>query len=94
MRVPVSNLLGSEAEDVTMMQDGIVVGRIALAMGSLGAAERGRSEMFNCGDERVISGQKLVECQVFADAVARSRMEIDQLRAFVMRVTWMIENTS
>jgi acyl-CoA dehydrogenase len=91
VRVPAVNLLGREGEGFTLMQGGIGVGRIALSMGSLGAAERGLAEMCKWGDERVISGQKLVERQVFADAVARSRMEIDQFRAFVMRVTWMIE---
>jgi len=91
VRVPVANLLGQEGEGFTMMQSGIGVGRIALAMGSIGAAERALFEMCRWGDERVISGQKLAERQVFADAVARSRMEIEQLRAYVMRTAWLIE---
>ena len=91
VRVPVANMLGQEGEGFTMMQSGIGVGRIALAMGSIGAAERGLFEMCRWGDERVISGQKLAERQVFADAVARSRMEIEQCRAYVMRTAWLIE---
>ena len=91
VRVPVANLLGKEGEGFMLMQSGIGVGRIALAMGSIGAAERGLTEMCKWGDERIISGQKLVERQVFSDAVARSRMEIDQFRAYVMRTAWMIE---
>ncbi len=65
--------------------------RVALGMGSLGAAERGLYEMCKWGDERVISGQKLAERQVFADAVARSRMEINQFRACIMRTAWLIQ---
>ena len=91
VRVPVGNRLGQEGEGFLLMQSGIGVGRIALAMGSLGAAERGLREMCKWGDERTISGQKLAERQVFTDAVARSRMEIEQFRAYVMRTAWMIE---
>jgi acyl-CoA dehydrogenase len=91
VRVPVENLLGREGEGFTLMQGGIGVGRIALGMGSLGAAERGLYEMCKWGDERVISGQKLSERQVFSDAVARSRMEINQFRAFIMRAAWLIQ---
>jgi len=91
VRVPVGNLLGREGEGFTLMQSGMGIGRIALAMGSIGAAERGLYEMCRWGDERVISGQKLVERQVFTDAVARSRMEIEQCRAYVMRTAWAIE---
>jgi len=91
VRVPVGNLLGREGEGFTLMQSGIGVGRIALAMGSIGAAERALREMCRWGDERTISGQKLAERQVFTDAVARSRMEIEQFRAYVMRTAWLIE---
>lgn len=91
VRVPVENLLGKEGEGFLMMQAGIGIGRIALAMASVGAAERGLMEMCRWADERVISGQKLSDRQVFADAVARSRMEIDQCRSHVLRTAWLIE---
>jgi acyl-CoA dehydrogenase len=91
VRVPVENLLGREGEGFTLMQAGIGVGRVALGMGSLGAAERGLYEMCKWGDERVISGQKLADRQVFADAVARSRMEINQFRAYIMRTAWLVQ---
>ena len=91
VRVPIDNLLGKEGEGFALMQGGFGVGRIALAMGAIGAAERALREMCQWGDERVISGQKLSDRQVFTDAVARSRTEIDQFRAFVMRTAWMLE---
>jgi acyl-CoA dehydrogenase len=91
VRVPAENLLGKEGEGFLMMQAGIGIGRIALAMGSLAAAERGLAEMCKWADERVISGQKLSDRQVFTDAVARSRMEIDQCRSHVVRTAWLIE---
>jgi acyl-CoA dehydrogenase len=87
----VANLLGKEGDGFTLMQAGIGIGRIALGMGSIGAAERGLMEMCRWGDERVISGVKLADRQVFADAVARSRMEIEQFRALVLRTAWMME---
>jgi acyl-CoA dehydrogenase len=91
VRVPVENLLGREGEGFALMQGFMGIGRIALAMGSLGAAERGLRELCKWGDERVISGQRLAERQLFTDAVARSRAEIDQFRAYVMRTAWLIE---
>jgi acyl-CoA dehydrogenase len=91
VRVPAGNLLGREGEGFALMQGGIGIGRIALGMGSIGAAERGLYEMCKWGDERTISGRKLVERQVFTDAVARSRMEIEQFRAYVLRTAWMLE---
>ncbi len=48
-------------------------------------------EMCRWGDERVISGKKLADRQLFTDAVAKSRIEIDQFRALVTRTAWMIE---
>ena len=91
VRVPVMNLLGKQGEGFALMQGGFGVGRIALAMGAIGAAERAIREMCQWGDERIISGQKLSDRQVFTDAIARSRAEIDQFRAFVMRTAWMLD---
>jgi len=91
VRVPVENLLRTEGVGFLMLQAGIRIGRIALAMASVGAAERGLMEMCRWADERVISGQKLSDRQVFTDAVARSRMEIDQCRSHVLRTAWLIE---
>lgn len=91
VRVPVRNLLGKEGDGFKLMQSGIGVGRIVLSLQSIGAAERGLREMCKWGDERILSGQPLSERQVFGDAVARSRTEIDQFRAYVLRVAWMIE---
>lgn len=91
VRVPVDHLLGKEGEGFAMMQANMGIGRIAIAMGGVGAAERALREMCRWGDERVISGQKLSERGVFADAVARSRMEIDQMRSHVLRTAWLID---
>jgi acyl-CoA dehydrogenase len=91
VRVPVENLLGKEGEGFAMMQANMGIGRIAIAMGGVGAAERALREMCKWGDERIISGQKLSERGVFVDAVARSRMEIDQMRSHVLRTAWMID---
>ncbi|MET0985237.1 MAG: acyl-CoA dehydrogenase family protein, partial [Steroidobacteraceae bacterium] len=91
VRVPADNLLGKEGEGFAMMQANMGIGRIAIAMGSIGAAERALHEMCKWGDERVISGQKLSERGVFMDAVARSRMEVEAVRAHVMRTAWLID---
>lgn len=91
VRVPVEYLLGREGAGFAMMQANMGIGRIAIAMGSIGAAERALSEMCRWADERVISGQKLSDRGVFLDAVASSRMEIDQVRSHVLRTAWLID---
>ena len=93
VRVPIANLLGKEGEGFTMMQSGIGVGRIALAMGSIGAAERGLFEMCRWGDVYMSSPARsspIGRCSL-TPVSARSRMEIEQCRAYVMRTAWLIE---
>ena len=87
VRIPVANLIGNEGEGFLMMQSTLGVGRIQLGMGAIGAAERAMREMCSWVETRMIGGRPLVDRQVVTDAIARSRIEIDACRAFILQTT-------
>jgi len=92
VRVPVTNLLGEEGMGFQLMQAGLGFGRVQIGMGSVGAAERALREMCQRVDERIIGGRPLAERGVVADAIARSRIEIEQARLLVLKTAWLLDN--
>jgi len=91
VRVPVSNRIGGEGEGFLMMQSTLGVGRIQLGMSAVGAAERAMIEMCRWVETRVIGGQPLAARGVVTDAIARSRIEIDAARAFILQTARRME---
>lgn len=91
VRVPVANRIGAEGEGFLMMQSTLGVGRIQLGMGAIGAAERAMREMCGWVEKRVIGGRPLSDRQVVTDAIARSRIEIDAARAFILQTARRME---
>lgn len=85
VRVPATNRIGGEGEGFLMMQSTLGVGRIQLGMGAVGAAERAMMEMCRWAETRVIGGRPLADRGVVTDAIARSRIEIDAARAFILQ---------
>lgn len=92
VRIPASNLIGKEGEGFLMMQATLGVGRIQLGMGAMGAAERAMMEMCRWVETRIIGGRPLVDRQVVTDAIARSRIEIDACRAFILQTATRIQD--
>lgn len=91
VRVPASYLLGQEGAGFSLMQATLGYGRIQLAMNGVGAAERAMSELCAWAEGRIIGGKPLADRGVVTDAIARSRMEIDQVRALVMYTAELID---
>jgi acyl-CoA dehydrogenase len=91
VRIPVANRLGNEGEGFLMMQSTLGVGRIQLGMGAIGAAERAVREMCRWVETRIIGGRPLSDRQVVTDAIARSRIEIDAARAFIVQTAQRME---
>ncbi|HTT83787.1 MAG TPA: acyl-CoA dehydrogenase family protein [Rhizomicrobium sp.] len=91
VRVPVENLLGAEGTGFAMMQTTLGFGRVQLGMGSVGAAERALAEMCSWVEKRIIGGKPLVERGVVIDAIARSRIEIEQARRHVLHTAWLLQ---
>jgi acyl-CoA dehydrogenase len=91
VRVPVTNLLGEEGMGFAMMQTTLGFGRVQLGMGSVGAAERAVAEMCSWVEKRIIGGKPLAERGVVIDAIARSRIEIEQARQHILHTAWLLQ---
>ena len=74
-----------------MMQTTLGFGRIQLGMGSVGYAERALSELCSWVDSRIIGGKPLVDRGVVLDAIARSRIEIDQARQHIINTARLLQ---
>lgn len=92
VRIPVDYLIGNEGEGFMMMQSTLGIGRVQLGMGAVGAAERAMMEMCKWVESRIIAGRALADRGVIRDAIARSRIEIDQARAFILQTVERMEN--
>jgi acyl-CoA dehydrogenase len=92
VRIPVSNRIGNEGEGFLMMQSTLGVGRIQLGMGAMGTCERAMMEMCGWVESRIIGGKPLSERGVVIDAIARSRIEIDACRAFILQTAKRMES--
>ncbi|QQN75294.1 acyl-CoA dehydrogenase family protein [Croceicoccus sp. YJ47] len=91
VRVPAENLIGEEGHGFVLMQSTLGVGRIQLGMGAIGTAERAMMELCRWADNRIIGGEPLAARGVVTDAIARSRIEIEAARAFILQSAHRME---
>jgi acyl-CoA dehydrogenase len=91
VRLPVDNLLGDEGDGFRIAQARLGPGRIHHAMRAIGMAERALALMVDRASRRVAFGGPLADQGVVQDLIARSRIEIDQVRLYVYRTAWLID---
>jgi acyl-CoA dehydrogenase len=91
VHVPTANLLGSAGNGFAIAQARLGPGRIHHAMRAIGMAERALAYMIDRATERTTFGKRLADQGVVQELIARSRIEIDQVRMYVYNAAWLID---
>ncbi|HET9196841.1 MAG TPA: acyl-CoA dehydrogenase family protein [Solirubrobacterales bacterium] len=90
-RVPKGNLLGERGAGFAVAQDRLGPGRIHHCMRAIGTAERAHEMMCRRANERTAFGGPLGDKQFVQEAIAASRMEIDQARLLTLYAAWKMD---
>jgi acyl-CoA dehydrogenase len=93
VRVPVENILGEVAGGFAMAQARLGPGRIHHCMRSIGMAERALELMCARARDRVAFGKPLAEQGTVQEAIANSRIEIDQARLYTLHAAWLMDTS-
>jgi acyl-CoA dehydrogenase len=91
VRVPADAVLGGEGEGFALAQGRLGPGRMHYAMRAVGFAERALELMCRRTLARTAFGGPLSEQGVVREWIARSRIEIEQLRLLVLKSAWLMD---
>ncbi|WP_418277062.1 acyl-CoA dehydrogenase family protein [Isoptericola jiangsuensis] len=91
VRVPATNLLGTEGGGFAMAQARLGPGRIHHCMRALGTAERALSLAVERAHDRSTFGVPLSQQGVIRQWVAEARVEIEALRLLVLKTAWLMD---
>jgi acyl-CoA dehydrogenase len=93
VRVPVENMLGEEGGGFAIAQGRLGPGRMHYAMRGIGFAERALQLMCERAVAREAFGEPLARRGVVREWIARSRMEIDQIRLLTLKAAWLMDTS-
>ena len=92
VRVPAANMLGAEGDGFAIAQGRLGPGRMHYAMRAVGMAERALQLMCERAMARVAFGEPLANRGVVREWIARSRIEIDQVRLLTLSAAWLMDS--
>jgi acyl-CoA dehydrogenase len=91
VRVPATNLVAGEGDGFMIAQARLGPGRIHHAMRMIGMAEVALEHLVARAEVRRTFGTPVIDQGVIQEAIALSRIEIDQCRLAVLHTAWMID---
>ncbi|HEX4766920.1 MAG TPA: acyl-CoA dehydrogenase family protein [Lichenihabitans sp.] len=94
VRVPAENLLGQEGHGFAIAQARLGPGRIHHCMRTIGQCELALELMTDRALARQAFGRRLADFANNQDAIALSRIEIDQARLLCLRAAWRMDRES
>jgi crotonobetainyl-CoA dehydrogenase len=91
-RIPCDNLVGKINEGWPQLMANFEIERLALCAASLGAAEAAYEDAASYANQRVQFGQTIGSYQAVQHKITDMAVKIENMRNFIMKVAWMMDN--